>query len=266
MASPSSISLKGRIAVVTGATSEIGTAIAIALAEEGARLALTGRSPEKLQAVVEQVSRAGDRPIAEPLDLSDPSVIGPFFDRVEDRLGPVDILVHVAAWRKPDPFLEVDYADWQQTFRVSVDSAFLCGQAAARQMVPEAHGRILFIGSVSGVVYMHPFPAYTAAKGALHALTKALAVELAPHGITVNEIAPGPVDTAYLRANLSPGAVQQRVDRIPAGRLASPEDCARAVLHLASDDTGYITGQTIYVDGGFLSAGVVPPARKGGNP
>ena len=260
------MSFTGKTAVVTGATCEIGTAVALALADSGAKLALTGRTPEKLAAVVERFASAGEEPMAEALDLSVPENVDRFFAQVEERLGPVDILVNIAAWRKPGAFVDTEFRDWKRTFEVSVDSAFLCSQAAARQMIPKASGRIILLGSVSGAVYMHPFPGYSAAKGAVHTLTKALAVELAPHGITVNEVAPGPVDTAYLRSNVSEEAYQQRIDRMPVGRLASPDDCARAVIHLAADDMDYVTGQTLFVDGGFLSAGVVPPAGGGVSP
>lgn len=179
------MSLAGKVAVVTGATSEIGRAIALRLAAEGAAVFATGSTPAK------------------------------------------------------------------------VDSYFLCSLAAARQMMPRKWGRIVHVGSIAGAVMMVPFAAYTAAKGAVHALAKAMAVDLAPHGITVNVVGPGVVETRYTRSNLKPEQIQKRLERIPMSRLASPEDCAAAVAHLVSPDMGYVTGQVLYVDGGFLSAGVI---------
>ncbi len=251
------MNLSGKVAVITGATSEIGRATALRLAAEGTAVAVTGLEPDTLDRVAADLKEAGAKIHAATLDLSQPSAVEGFFEGVAKALGPVDILVNAAAWRVRQPFLETTYADWRRTFEVSVDSYFLCSLAAAKQMVPRRWGRIIHYGSISGSVLMVPFAAYTAAKGAVHALAKAMAVDLAPHGITVNVVAPGVVETQYVRTNLTPVQIQKRLDRVPAGRLATPEDCAAAVVHLASPDMGYVTGQIVYVDGGFLSAGVL---------
>lgn len=251
------MNLSGKVAVVTGVTSEIGRATALRLAAEGAAVAVTGHTPAKLDKVSADLQKAGAKFQAAALDLSRPETVEGFFAEAARALGPVDILVNTAAWRVRQPFLETTYADWRRTFEVCVDSYFLCSLTAARQMVPRKWGRIIHYGSISGSVMMVPFAAYTAAKGAVHALAKAMAVDLAPHGITVNVVAPGVVETQYVRANLTPAQIQKRLERIPAGRLASPEDCAAAVVHLAAPDMGYVTGQVVYVDGGFLSAGVI---------
>ncbi len=251
------MNLSGKVAVVTGATSEIGHATALRLAAEGAAVAVTGHTVAKLDRVDADLRRGGAKLHAAALDLSQPATVDGFFAEVAGALGPVDILVNTAAWRVRQPFLETTYAEWRRTFEVGVDSYFLCSLAAARQMVPRQWARIIHYGSISGSVMMVPFAAYTAAKGAVHALAKAMAVDLAPHGITVNVVAPGVVETQYVRANLTPAQIQKRLERIPAGRLASPEDCAAAVAHLTAPDMGYVTGQVVYVDGGFLSAGVL---------
>jgi NAD(P)-dependent dehydrogenase (short-subunit alcohol dehydrogenase family) len=251
------MSLAGKVAVVTGATSEIGRAIALRLAAEGAAVFATGSTPTKVEAVAEDLRKAGATFRATALDLTTPEVVERFFADVAEKLGSTDILVNAAAWRVRDPFLETTYAGWRRTFEVCVDSYFLCSLAAARQMMPRKWGRIIHIGSIAGAVLMVPFAAYTAAKGAVHALAKAMAVDLAPHGITVNVVGPGVVETRYTRSNLKPEQIQKRLERIPMSRLASPEDCAAAVAHLVSPDMGYVTGQILYVDGGFLSAGVI---------
>jgi len=245
------------VAVVTGVTSEIGRATALRLAAEGAAVAVSGNTPAKLEPVVADLKAAGVKLHAAALDLSRPEPVEVFFAEVARVLGPVDILVNTAAWRRRQPFLETTYADWRRTFEVCVDSYFLCSLAAARQMAPRKWGRIIHYGSIAGSVLMVPFTAYTAAKGAVHALATAMAVDLAPHGITVNVVAPGVVETNYVRDNLTPAQIAKRLERIPANRLASPEDCAAAAAHLASPDMGYVTGQVLYVDGGFLSAGVI---------
>jgi len=251
------MSLTGKVAVVTGATSEIGRAIALRLAAEGAAVFVTGNTPAKVEGVAADLQKAGAKFRAAALDLTTPEVVDRFFAEVAEKLGPTDILVNAAAWRVHDPFLETTYAGWRRTFEVCVDSYFLCSQAAARQMVPRKWGRIIQIGSIAGSVLMMPFTAYTAAKGAVHAMAKAMAVDLALHGITVNVVAPGVVETRYTRTYLRPEQIQKRLERIAMGRLASPEDCAAAVAHLVSPDMGYVTGQILYVDGGFLSAGVI---------
>ena len=249
--------LSRKVAVVTGATSEIGQAIAVRLATEGAAVAVTGNTAAKVEATAAVLKEANARFHAATLDLSTPEVAEQFFAEVQAKLGPTDILVNVAAWRVRSSFLETTYADWRKTFGVCVDSYFYCSMAAARQMLPRKWGRIIHTGSIAGSVLMAPFTAYTAAKGAVHALAKAMAVDLMPHGITVNVMAPGVVETAYTRRNVSPAAMEKRLERIPAGRLATPEDCAAAVVHLCSPDMSYVTGQVLYVDGGFLSAGII---------
>ncbi len=251
------MSLAGRVAVVTGVTSEIGCATALRLAADGAAVAVTGQTAAKLETVIADLRKAGATFHAKALDLSRAETVDAFFGEVAQTLGPVDILVNAAAWRQRQHFLETSHADWRRTFEVCVDSYFLCSQAAARQMALRKWGRIIHIGSIAGSVLMVPFTAYTAAKGAVHALAKAMAVDLAPLGITVNVVAPGVVETRYTLTNLTPKQIEKRMDRIPTGRLASPEDCAAAVAHLASPDMGYVTGQVLYVDGGFLSAGVI---------
>jgi 3-oxoacyl-[acyl-carrier protein] reductase len=249
--------LSGRVAVVTGVTSPIGQAIALRLAAEGAAVAVTGHTPAKLEIVAQALTSAKARHLAEALDLSVPETVEPFFSRVDERLGPTDILVNGTAWRARQSFLETTHADWRKTFAGCVDSYFYCSLAAARRMVPRKWGRIIHIGSIAASVMMVPFTAYTAAKAAVHGLATAMAVDLASHGITVNVVAPGVVESRYVRENLTPEQIQKRLDRIPIGRLASPEECAAAVAHLASPDMGYVTGQVVHVDGGFLSAGVI---------
>lgn len=249
--------LAGKVAVVTGVTSEIGRATALRLASEGAAVAVTGQTPAKVEGVAAALRAAEARFYASALDLSVPETVERFFAEVEERLGPTNILVNTAAWRVRQPFLDTTYADWRKTFGVCVDSYFFCSLAAARQMAPRGWGRIILYGSIAGTVMMVPFAAYTAAKAAVHGLMKAMAVDLAPHGITVNVVAPGVVETQYLRTNVTEAQIAKRLERIPLGRLCSPEDCAAAVAHLAAPDMGYVTGQILYVDGGFLSAGVI---------
>jgi NAD(P)-dependent dehydrogenase (short-subunit alcohol dehydrogenase family) len=251
------MTLSGKVAVITGVTSPIGGAIALRLAAEGAAVAVTGHTPAKLEKVVGALQREKSIVVAEALDLTAPETVEAFFVRVAERLGPTDILVNGTAWRVRASFLETTYADWRKTFAGCVDSYFYCSLAAAKQMAPRKWGRIVNIGSIAGEVLMAPFTAYTVAKGAVHALTKAMACDLAPHGITVNAMAPGVIESPYTRTNVSPEALAKRLERIPMGRLGRPEDCAAAVAKLVAPDMDFITGQIFFADGGFLSAGVI---------
>jgi 3-oxoacyl-[acyl-carrier protein] reductase len=250
-------SLTGKVAVVTGVTSPLGEAIALRLAAEGAAVAVTGRTAAKLTRVSQALEAARARWLAEALDLTVPEVVDGFFARVAERLGPVDILVNGTAWRMRQSFLETTPADWRRTIASCVDSYFFCSLAAARQMVPRRWGRIIHLGSITGSVLMAPFTAYTVAKAAVNGLATGMACDLAPHGITVNVVAPGVVESRYVRENLTPEQIEKRLERIPTGRLATPEEVAAAVAHFAAPDMGYVTGQTLFVDGGFLRAGVL---------
>jgi 3-oxoacyl-[acyl-carrier protein] reductase len=249
--------LSGKVAVVTGVTSPIGQAIALRLAAEGAAVAVTGHTVAKVEQVAEALTQAKARFMAEALDLTAPETVDGFFARVAERLGPTDILVNGTAWRVRATFLEITPADWRKTFAACVDSYLYCSLAAARQMAPRKWGRIVNIGSVVAEAYNAPFTAYAAAKGAIHSLTRAMACDLAPHGITVNVMAPGVIESPYTLTNISPEALAKRKERIPMGQLGKPEDCAAAVAKLVAPDMSYITGQIFYVDGGFLSAGVI---------
>jgi len=251
------MTLSGKVAVVTGVTSPLGQAIALRLAAEGAAVAVTGHTPAKVEKVAEALGQANAKFMAETLDLTVPETVEAFFTRVAERLGPTDILVNGTAWRVRATFLETTAADWRKTFAGCVDTYFYCSLAAAKQMAPRKWGRIVNIGSIVAEAYNVPFAAYTAAKGAVHSLTKAMACDLAPHGITVNVMAPGVIDSPYTRTNVSPEAIAKRLERIPMGRLGTPEDCAAAVAKLVGPDMNYITGQIFFVDGGFLSAGVI---------
>jgi 3-oxoacyl-[acyl-carrier protein] reductase len=251
------MTLSGKVAVVTGVTSPLGQAVALRLAAEGAAVAVTGHTAAKLAGVTAALEGAKARFLAEALDLTEFATVEAFFGRIAERLGPTDILVNGTAWRVRESFLETTPQHWRQTFAGCVDSYFYCSLAAARQMVPRRWGRIIHLGSIAGQVFMAPFAAYTAAKGAVHALAQSMACDLAPHGITVNVVAPGVVESPYLRANVTAEALAKRLERIPMGRLAKPDDIGAAVVHLAAPDMDYVTGQVFYVDGGFLSAGVI---------
>jgi NAD(P)-dependent dehydrogenase (short-subunit alcohol dehydrogenase family) len=245
------------VAVVTGGGRGIGRDIALELARAGADVAVNYfDEPERAQATVSDLEALGVRATAIAGDVGDASDVRRMMDEAATRLGSVDILVNNAGVQTWTPFLDVTEAEWDLVIRTNLKGCFLCTQAAARLM--HRGGVIVNIGSGCNKV---PFPglvAYTASKGGIEMLTKVAAVELAPHHIRVNCVAPGAVEVE--RTKLESGDYAGTWGAVtPLGRVGTPEDIARTVRFLASDDSAFITGQTIWVDGGLFTQ---PPWPK----
>jgi NAD(P)-dependent dehydrogenase (short-subunit alcohol dehydrogenase family) len=237
--------LDSRVAVVTGAGGGLGAACADALAEAGASLVLVGRNAGPLDAVAE---RTGGR--AAVCDVTD----APALRALIGSLRAVDVLVTCAGGNRPQPFLDVDDDALGWSLGLNVRGAFVAAQAAARRMMAAGGGAIVFVTSQMGHVGAPSRSVYCAAKHALEGLTKALAVELAPHGIRVNAVAPTFVETPMTAPFLSaPGARREIVGRIPLGRLGTPREVANAVLFAASPASSLMTGTSIVVDGGWTA-------------
>jgi NAD(P)-dependent dehydrogenase (short-subunit alcohol dehydrogenase family) len=256
---PAPGSLSGRVALVTGAGRGIGREIALELARAGADVAINYYvEPERAQATLADVEALGVRGAALAADVGDAAAVGRMMEDVAAVLGPLDILVNNAGVQTWTKFLDVTEEEWDRVIRTNLKGCFLCTQAAARLMQTRG-GVVINIGSGCNKV---PFPglvAYTASKGGIEMLTKVAAVELAPHGIRVNCVAPGAVEVERTRLEVDDyagtwGGVT------PLGRVGTPADVARTVRFLASDDSAYITGQTIWVDGGLFTQ---PPWPKG---
>ena len=251
--------LHGEVAIVTGAASGIGRGIAERFCREGARVAVVDIDDEKAQ----QASAAlGTAAIAVAADVSSQTSVEEMVEAVELRFGPITILVNNAGVSEIVPFLELKQAVWQQHLDVNLTGAFLCSQAVLKWMVPRRRGRIINISSQSGKQGNSQYEAYCASKFGLIGLTQSLAMEFAPHGITVNAICPGIVFTPLWEAML-PAYAEKRhmapeqvaeylVSRIPLGRLCTPEDVAGVAVFLASADGDYLTGQALNVNGGAL--------------
>ena len=261
--------IEGKCVAITGGAGVLCGQMAKSLAEAGAAVAILDYNLKGAAAVCDEITLAGGKAVAVECNVLDKDSVANAVDQTIAQLGRIDVLINGAGGNKreatcvpPETFFDMDPEAVKWVFELNCLGTIMPSQAVGKHLAERGCGSIINVSSMSAFTPLTRIAAYSAAKGAVHTLTKALAVELAPHGITVNEVAPGPVDTAYLRANVSEEAYQQRIDRMPAGRLASPDDCARAVLHLAADDMDYVTGQTLYVDGGFLSAGVVPPTRR----
>jgi 2-dehydro-3-deoxy-D-gluconate 5-dehydrogenase len=245
--------LTGKVALVTGARTGLGRAIASACASAGADIAGLGSQP--MPETRQDVMSLGRRFAEVVVDLKEPRDYDALVAGVEAELGVVDVLVNNAGIIRRANLLEFSEADWDEVMAVNLKAVFLLSQAVARRMVAnQVAGRIINIASVLSFQGGIRVPAYTAAKHGLAGLTRALANDLAPHGITVNAIAPGYMETdntTALRNDVS--RARQILDRIPAGRWGRPDDLAPAVLFLASSSSGYVTGTIVPVDGGWLS-------------
>ena len=243
--------LSGRLAVVTGATGGLGSACARALAGAGAGTALLARSAGPLEALAAELEAAGGRALAVPCDVTDPDAVAEAFAALDSP----DVLVTCAGGNRPQPFLDVTAEDLDWSWRLNVRGAFLCSQAAARRMVAAGRGgALVHVSSQMGHVGAELRTAYCAAKHAVEGLVRASAVELAPHGIRVNSVAPTFVETPMTRPFLAePRARAAIVERIPLGRLGTPEEVAAAVLFAASPASSLMTGASLVVDGGWTA-------------
>jgi 2-deoxy-D-gluconate 3-dehydrogenase len=247
-----SFSLAGKTALVTGANTGIGQAIAVALAEAGADVALAGRSePAETLALI---AEAGRRAVNIAADLSTIEPVARVVDEATAALGRIDILVNNAGIIRRDDLLRFSAADWDAVIDTNLKTLFFLSQAAARGMVAQGGGKIVNIASLLTFQGGIRVPSYAAAKSGVGGVTKAMANELAPHGVQVNAIAPGYIatnNTAALQADETRN--RQILERIPAGRWGDPQDIAGAAVFLASPASNYVTGHVLAVDGGWLA-------------
>jgi glucose 1-dehydrogenase len=249
------VRLKGKVAIVTGAASGIGQAIAVGFASEGALLVVdyVGKV-EPAQDTLNKINAVGAEGICVQADVSDPGQVQQLVEQTVAKFGRLDILVNNAGIEFKRPFLEYPLDLWQKIMAVNLTGPFLCAQAAARQMVKQGSGgRIINISSVHEDLPMTTNSAYCAAKGGLRMLMRTIAVELAPHKITVNNIGPGAIYTPIDKdVEANPEIEKQLMAEIPLGRWGRPEEVAELAVFLASDAASYITGSTHFIDGGML--------------
>ncbi|MFP3902475.1 MAG: SDR family NAD(P)-dependent oxidoreductase [Acidimicrobiia bacterium] len=246
------VGVSGKVAVVTGGAGGIGSAIATHLAEAGASVALWDLDEDATVSAAATIE-AGGGAIGLRVDVTDPASIQAGVDAVEQRLGPVDILVNNAGIDVIGPFLDSDEGSWDRVIAVNLTGTILCCHRVARSMVDRGGGAIVNIGSDAGRVGSSGEAVYSATKGGVIAFTKALARELARSGVRVNCVCPGPTDTPLLDqlADTNQALYDALARAIPMRRIATPSDIAPAVLFLAGDGAGYITGQTLSVSGGL---------------
>jgi 3-oxoacyl-[acyl-carrier protein] reductase len=246
-------SLKDKVALVTGASQGIGRDTALALAEAGAKVAVAARNEEKLAALVKDIVAAGGEAFAVKMDVADADQVKSGFKQVLEKFSRLDILVNNAAITRDGLAMRMKQDDWDAVIRTNLTGAHLCIQQALPTMMRARTGRIINIGSVVAQMGNAGQANYVAAKAGLIGLTKAIAIEIASRNITVNAVAPGFVETPMTDV-LSAELKESLKTRIPLGRMGSPCDVAAAIVFLASDEAGYITGHVLDVNGGMYLA------------
>ncbi|NJM83233.1 MAG: SDR family oxidoreductase [Tabrizicola sp.] len=246
--------MDGRLALVTGGARGIGYACGEALKAGGARVILAD-----IDASVGAAAKALGALDSVVCDMADPAAIAAMFDGIEAAHGPVEILVNNAGIAMPAPFLELSVEAFRKVIDVNLTGTFLATQRAAKTMVAKGiRGAIVNMSSINAQVSIPSIAAYSASKGGVMQLTKAAALALAPHGIRVNAVGPGSIDTEMLASvNADPEAMKMVMSRTPLKRLGTPREIGEVVAFLASEKASYITGETIYVDGGRLGMNYV---------
>jgi 3-oxoacyl-[acyl-carrier protein] reductase len=243
--------LAGKTALITGGNTGIGRAVALAFADEGADVAVcyVAREAEALS-LVEEIRAKGRRALAMRTDITQETDVLAMFASLKTQIGRLDILVNNAGIQRPQPIIDMSVDDWDRMMTVHLRGAFLCSREAAKSMLPQHSGRIINLCSQLGYIGRENYTAYSAAKGGMIAFTRALAKEMAPHGILVNGVAPGLVDTGF--DPLPEDVKAAHAASLPMKRLGQPEDMTSAFVFLASDEGRYYCGQLLHPNGGEI--------------
>jgi glucose 1-dehydrogenase len=260
-------SLEGRVALITGGGNGIGRACAERFARDGAQVAVADIVGAEGQGVANALRDAGHEAVFLQCDVSKSAEVRATVERTLDAFGAIDLLVNNAAIIKGVDFLEISEADFDAVLNVNLRGAFLMAQAVARQMVAQVKagrrpGSVINMSSVNAVFAIANQVPYSVSKGGLNQLTKVMALSLAEYGIRVNAIGPGSINTRILKTVMTDEAARAKLlSRTPLGRIGEPEEIAAIAAFLASDDASYITGQTIYADGGRLPLNYTVPVK-----
>lgn len=244
--------LQGKVAIVTGASRGIGREIALLFAKEGAQLVLTARSQDLLESVAAEIRRdGGAEPMTFVLDVKDSAKVAELLDKTLDKYSRVDILVNNAGVTRDGLFVRMSEADWDEVLNTNLKGTFLCMRAAAKVMMKQRSGRIINMASVIGLTGNAGQANYAASKAGIIALTKSVAKELGSRNVLVNAIAPGFIETEMTQG-LGDEIKNTILKSIPVGFFGKPIDIAKTALYLASEESNFITGQVITVDGGMV--------------
>jgi 2-hydroxycyclohexanecarboxyl-CoA dehydrogenase len=254
------VRLSEKVAIVTGGGSGIGRAIALRLSENGARVVVVDRNVEYAQNTAALVKEKGPDVMVTQTDVTDYNQVKEMVQKTVDVFGTVDILVNNAGWDKFAPFLDTTPEFWDAIVRLNLMGAVYCTREVLSHMVPKKSGVVVNITSDAGRTGFRGEVIYSAAKGGVIAFTKALAKEMGPYGIRLNSVAPGPIETPMLKIGLEKNQYVKKEmmmlkDQTPFNRFGKPEEVADLVLFLASDDSAFITGQVISINGGLIMCG-----------
>ncbi|HUZ03589.1 MAG TPA: SDR family NAD(P)-dependent oxidoreductase [Thermomicrobiaceae bacterium] len=253
--------LVGDVAIVTGGSQGIGRVVADRLAAEGAAVAILARTEGTVRAAADELAAAGAEALGVPCDVTDRAQVRAAVERVIERFGRLSILVNHAGVFRHAPFADVSDEMWNELLHVNLTGMFIVAQEVAREMIRlGAGGRIVNMSSAAAHMAHSDQMVYGVTKAGIEAMTRAMAFDLAPYGIVVNAVAPGTIQTSFSVGNLSREAVDERVRRIPLGRLGDPAEVAAVIAMLASPDASYVTGVVIPIDGGLITAGVRAPS------
>lgn len=245
--------LKGKVAIVTGGGTGIGKAIALEFVKEGAKVAITGRRSNKLQEVVDTIKKSGGEAIAITGDVSKPSDVDRIVKTTVDTYKRLDILVNCAGVLFSAELAHHTEKIWDETIDINLKGSFLCIQRAVPEMLKQGKGKIINISSIAGQIGFPNSVAYCASKGGIMGMTKALAMELAPLKINVNDLAPGDTETPLNEHLLKdPEYLRGRVENTPYGRVGKVSDIAPGAVYLASDESDFVNGITLTIDGGLI--------------
>lgn len=250
--------LKDKVAIITGAKRGMGRSHALTLAKAGAKVMVADISKEDCQVVVQEIEKNKGEAMAVKCDVAKKEEVEEMVETVKEKWGKVDILVNNAGIAQFKPFLELTEEEWSRTLDINLKGYFLCAQAAAKEMAKQKSGVIVNIASVAMGQVGIGFPNivhYCASKGGIVAMTEALAVELAPYNIRVNAVSPGMIETSMIDTiKQDKQQTEGMMSRVPMHRFGRPEEVSNLVLFLASDSSSYMTGSTVVIDGGWLSA------------
>jgi glucose 1-dehydrogenase len=248
------IDLNGQRALITGANSGIGEAIAMALAEAGAEVAINYVThPEAAEGVVQRIQAQGGKAMAIAADVSDAGAVAAMFRRLDEAWGGIDIMINNAGIDGGRALCwETETGSWQKVIEVNLIGSFLCAREALKRMVPKKKGVVLNISSVHEEIAWTGYSAYCASKAGISMMTKTLAQEAAPHGVRVLAVGPGAIETPINKTVwMDPQSRQDLLKKIPLNRIGDPKDISRMVVVLVSDIASYVTGRTVFVDGGM---------------
>ena len=246
--------LKGKVAIVTGSRRGIGRAIALEMAKEGAKVVVSDIELKECEAVCDEIRKLGSDAIAVRCDVTKKDEVDAMMERVIQKFGRIDIMVNNAGVYVAKPLDQTTEQDWDFVVGINLKGVFLCSSAAAKHMMKQKRGKIISTASIAGKVGFADSSAYCASKGGIISLTRELAMELATYNINVNAVAPGVIDTNMTKGFMEDEKAKQGLLMgIPLGRIGRPEDIAKAVVFLASEDSDYVTGHTLVVDGGWLT-------------